>query len=178
MRITGGEHKGRRLRGGVAQGVRPTGSKVREALFNLVGQDLTGQSVLDATGGTGLLVAEAVSRGAAPAVVLERARGAVASLRRNLEDLGLEERVTVVHTDALRWDPGPERFDVVILDPPYKEDPATWVHRFLPLARLWLVLEHASRVGAPPDPRTGEAPRTRRYGDTALTLYPGFGTRE
>ncbi|MCE7957512.1 MAG: 16S rRNA (guanine(966)-N(2))-methyltransferase RsmD, partial [Acidobacteria bacterium ACB2] len=71
LRITGGHLRGRVLEG-VPAGVRPTASRVREALFSMVGQDLRGWSVLDAFGGTGLLALEAVSRGAAPVVVVER----------------------------------------------------------------------------------------------------------
>ena len=130
--------------------------------------ELPGASVLDLFSGSGALGLEAVSRGAAEAVLVERAREALSAIRENVASLGAEDEVTVVADDVFRFlDRTQAAYDVAFADPPYGTgDAAQLVERFLrrPFARtLWL--EHAWRdelalpVGA----------RTRRYGDTALT---------
>ena len=171
MRFQGGSLKGRRLPGPVPHGVRPTAARVREALFDVLGQDLTGWTVLDATGGSGVLALEAAGRGADRVVVLDRNPRAVLSIREAVRALSLVGRVEVRRADALE-DPLPEGpFHLVVADPPWGEPLAPWLERLRPLARSWFVLEHAARD----DPPGGTEPgvRTRRYGDTALTFYPG-----
>jgi 16S rRNA G966 N2-methylase RsmD len=114
---------------------------------------------------------EACSRGA-HVTVLEKNREAAEQIRRAAHALAVSDRVFVWCGDAFRWRGATVPvFDGVLLDPPYADDLARWVERFLPLARSWLVLEHSARRGAPPDPRSGSLPRTRRYGDTSLSFY-------
>jgi len=173
MRFQGGSLKGRRLPGAVPRGVRPTGARVREALFDVLGQDLSGWTVLDATGGSGVLALEAAGRGADRVVVLDRSPRAVHAIREAARSLGIADRVEVRRVDALE-DPPPEGpFDLVVADPPYGEPLAPWLERLRPLARSWFVLEHAARDEPPGLAEPGV--RTRRYGDTALTFYPGTG---
>jgi 16S rRNA (guanine966-N2)-methyltransferase len=128
MRITGGRLRGRRLASIGGASIRPTSDKVREAVFSMVGQDLTGWVVLDLFAGTGSLGIEAISRGASSAVFVENARDALRVLRRNLGLCSVLESGTAV---VLEWDiragipwrhpvlKGP--FDLVFLDPPYRE---------------------------------------------------------
>lgn len=99
MRVTGGQLAGRRLRGPPARGVRPTSDRVREALFASLGS-LEDVAVLDLYAGTGALGIEALSRGAARAVFVERSALALDVLRANLRSLGLESVARVVRGDV------------------------------------------------------------------------------
>ncbi len=101
-------------------GLRPTPGRVRETLFNWLGQDMTGWRVLDAFAGSGALGFEAASRGAAEVLLLERDPALAASLRASLARLKVDHlRVTTV--DAIVWMAlcPPGRFDLVLLDPPF-----------------------------------------------------------
>ena len=120
VRIIGGQWKRTRLAVADAPGLRPTPDRVRETLFNWLGQDLSGRRCLDAFAGAGALGFEAASRGAAEVVLVERDRRLAASLAetaRRLDATG----VKVVTADALAWMAcaAPGSFDVVFLDPPF-----------------------------------------------------------
>lgn len=134
VRIIGGQWKRTPLPVPVAAGLRPTSSRVRETLFNWLGQDLADWRVLDAFAGSGALGLEAASRGAS-AVLLERDATLVASLRAVVQRLKAAQ-VQVLQADALAWmarsagaKPGatastaaaPQPFDLVFLDPPFDE---------------------------------------------------------
>src|SRR5213075_2389627 len=99
MRLTGGLDRGRRLRAPRGAHTRPTAAKVREAIFNILGPPPPG-AVLDLYAGTGALGIEALSRGARRAVFVERDHQALVTLRRNLKELGLDERAQVVGADV------------------------------------------------------------------------------
>lgn len=124
MRVIGGELRSRQLLA-PPRGVRPTSDRVREALFGRLGS-LAGSRVLDLYAGTGALGIEALSRGAEGAVFVEHADRSLAVLRRNLASLGLEQRARVLPADvavaARRLGKQRERFDLVLLDPPYAAD--------------------------------------------------------
>ena len=118
MRVVAGELKGRRLASPPrrAADVRPTSDRARETLFALLG-DVSGARVLDLYAGTGALAIEALSRGAADAVLVDSDPRVA---RRNVSGLGLEDRCEVVRSDALRYLAGSdETFDLVLCDPPY-----------------------------------------------------------
>jgi 16S rRNA (guanine966-N2)-methyltransferase len=187
MRVVAGELRGRRLRSVPGMSSRPTGEKVREALFGILGDRVAGAHVLDLFAGTGALAIEALSRGAADAVLVEPSPAAVGVIRANLADLGLDDRTVVRRTRAESWlrtqRDGP--FDVVLLDPPYAS-PVGYVAGILArLARTALAegavvaLEAATRGEPPPWPADLEPARPRRYGDTTLHLatYTGPGPK-
>ena len=118
MRVVAGELGGRRLHAPAGGATRPTADKVREALFSIVG-DIEGARVLDLFAGSGALGIEALSRGAADATFVERAGPAVAAIRRNLLELGLEGDVR--RGDVARFlkrAAGEPPFDLVFCDPP------------------------------------------------------------
>jgi len=121
VRITGGEMTGLRLRVPDV-GVRPTSDRVRESLFARLG-DLQGLRVLDLFAGSGALGFEAVSRGAQRVVFVDRAHAVIAVLQENLATHSLEDRCKVIRGDAQsivrRLSRDAERFDLVLLDPPY-----------------------------------------------------------
>ncbi len=123
VRIIGGRWKRTKLPVADRPGLRPTPDRVRETLFNWLGQDLAGWRCVDAFAGTGALGFEAASRGAADVVLLERDPALAAQLRAMQERLGATT-VTVERVDALAWLArcGPESFDLVFLDPPF-DDP-------------------------------------------------------
>lgn len=128
MRIVGGDFRSRVIRFADRPGLRPTPDRVRETLFNWLGQDLTGMAVLDLYAGSGALGFEAASRGARRVVMVERDGGAAHSLRANREALGAQQ-VDVVKGDALEFiRRTPEQFDVIFLDPPF--DAAPWESLF------------------------------------------------
>lgn len=170
MRITGGSHRGRKLTTPVAPGVRPTGSRVREALFNMLGNDLQGDGVLDATGGSGILAFEAASRGASPVVVHDKDRRVVGRLRASAREIGFEQAVQASWADSLHPGKDAPSFTIVLADPPYAHELEPWVEALLPRALEVLVLEHAADKPAPDAPEGVEL-RTRRYGGTALSFY-------
>lgn len=120
MRVIGGAFRSRRLKTLPGPALRPTPDRLRETLFDVLGGEIAGRTFLDAYAGSGAVGIEALSRGAARAVFIERRRAAVAVIRQNLAALGLEARAEVVHGETLKRLP---RYaaDVVFLDPPYAE---------------------------------------------------------
>ena len=120
VRLIGGLWKRSKLPVADKPGLRPTPDRVRETLFNWLGQDLTGWRCLDAFAGSGALGFEAASRGAAEVTLLERDASLVRSLKASQQRLGAAQ-LTVLGTDALAWMArcAADRFDLVLLDPPF-----------------------------------------------------------
>jgi len=194
MRVTGGVHRGRRLAVPAGRDVRPTTDKVRQALFNILahgdlgrpgsadagpgegGADpVDGAVVLDAFCGTGALALEALSRGAASAVLMDADRRSLEAARANADGLGEGARVALVRADATRPPPprGPAA-GLAFLDPPYGRDLAA--PAILALDRAgWLapgvlvVVETRSDDGFVP-PAGWDAVDDRRWGATRATL--------
>lgn len=122
VRIIGGQWKRRLLSFPDQQGLRPTSDRVRETVFNWLGQDLVGQSCLDLFAGSGALGFEAASRHAERVVMVELARPVLAALKQNTVTLGAQ-RIEVVAADALAYlARTQERFDVIFVDPPFATD--------------------------------------------------------
>ncbi len=124
VRIIGGEHRSRRIPVVQVDGLRPTGDRARETLFNWLGQKVLGASVLDLFAGTGALGFEAASRGAGRVTMIESNTLALEGLRSAGQLLRLEN-IILVNADALQWsneyadaNPG-ETFDIVFVDPPF-----------------------------------------------------------
>jgi len=121
VRIIGGEHRGRRIAVPDRPGLRPTPDRVRETLFNWLGQRLDGLACLDLFAGSGALGFEAASRGAARVVMVEKDVVAFRGLEQTRSAIGAN--VDLMHGDALRYlETGTERFDVVFLDPPFVQN--------------------------------------------------------
>ena len=120
VRIIGGLWRSRILEFPDAEDLRPTPDRVRETLFNWLGRDLTGMACLDLFAGSGALGFEALSRGAASVVMIEKNPVVLRALRDNATKLGATG-LTVVRGDALEFARGARsRFDVVFVDPPYR----------------------------------------------------------
>jgi len=137
VRITGGEWRSRLIQVADAEGLRPTPDRVRETLFNWLGQDLAGLACLDLFAGSGILGFEAASRGAAHVTLVEKSRPVFDQLRRNAETFACG-RVELICCDAVKFTPSPRlpggRYDVVFLDPPYHRG---WLDTVAPLLRGW-----------------------------------------
>ncbi len=179
MRVTGGELRGRRIRVPRSSAVRPTADRVREALFARLG-DLEGVRALDLFGGSGALGIEALSRGAAYVVFVERSSPVAAVLHANLVEIDLLERARLVRGDAVgvvrRLAAAGERFDLALLDPPYAEpEIAERALRALAtsgiLAPRATVVVEASRRHAPQPVEGLVVVDERRYGDTVIHRF-------
>lgn len=155
VRIVGGLWKRSKLPVLDRPGLRPTPQRVRETLFNWLGQDLTGWRCLDAFAGTGALGFEAASRGAAQVLLLEREPGLLANLSASRERLQAGA-VTVQRADALSWmrSAPPAGFDLVLLDPPFDapwRDQATDAAKALVRVGGYLYVEAPAPLTAAPD---------------------------
>lgn len=164
MRVVAGTARGRRLEAPDGRGVRPTGDRVREALFNRLGSwdVVVGAVVVDLFAGTGALGIEAWSRGAAAVTFVERDRRHVQVLRRNLGVVGFRHADVVV-ADATTWRPA-GRVDLVLADPPYAFD--AWPILLADLTADLVVAESDRALEAPPG---WELIRSDRYGQTVVT---------
>jgi len=153
VRIIAGEYRGRRIPVAQKPDLRPTPDRVRETLFNWLGQWLDGLSCLDLFAGSGALGFEAASRGAARVVMVEQDRSVFEHLRKIRDEIGAS-RVDLVHDDAFAYLRRAERFDVVFLDPPFRQNalPAALERlpgRLKPGARVYLEAAAAIGAGAP-----------------------------
>ncbi len=126
MRITGGALGGRRLRTPDTADIRPMRDQVRMALFNILTDVVVDSLFLDLFAGTGSVGLEALSRGAARAVFVDRGRDALQLLKQNVDELGVAERAEIIADDVFnaldRFDPESETFDLVFIGPPYGYD--------------------------------------------------------
>lgn len=130
VRIIGGQYRRRLLPFPDAEGLRPTPDRVRETVFNWLGQDMHGKHCLDLFAGSGALGFEAASRGAGRVVMVEKSRKVAESLKAN-QQLLAATHIDVVAMDALLYLKScRERFDVIFLDPPYD---STLLQQVLPL---------------------------------------------
>ena len=202
-RVIAGSARGTRLLA-PGPGTRPIGDRVKQTLFAILEPDLPGAAVLDLFAGSGAGGIEALSRGAARAVFVERDAAAARVIAENLVRARLAERGTVTRADALTYmadravADGP--FDVVLVDPPYAEPHlleaalirlgagvsattgASGTGPSAPLLRpeAWVVAKHFWRTPPPPAVGLLASVRTRRFGETVLTFYrqAGSGPRE
>ncbi|MBI4859260.1 MAG: 16S rRNA (guanine(966)-N(2))-methyltransferase RsmD [Candidatus Riflebacteria bacterium] len=177
MRIIAGDLKGRRLHSPAGDQTRPITDMIRGALFNVLGARVRGARFLDLFAGSGSVGLEAVSRGAGHVVWVEASRTALHALRQNVRELapGLLPAVLPVRVESFLsggGPAGPGRFDLVFADPPFKDDPAGFVHLVVPWlapgGRFFLRYHFKTAVPTPPGLVTVF---TRKYGDSQLTAY-------
>jgi 16S rRNA (guanine966-N2)-methyltransferase len=172
MRVIAGAAKGRRLAAPRHGGTRPMTDRAREGVFSSLGASVPGARVLDLYAGSGSLGLEALSRGAAGAVFVERSRGALPALRANLAAVGLGGEVVATDVDEyLGRAAGP--FDLVFVDPPYALPLASVrqaLGRLVPLLAAGGIVVLHRRAGEEPvhTPGLAETDR-RRYGDSEIT---------
>ncbi|MDP2751140.1 MAG: 16S rRNA (guanine(966)-N(2))-methyltransferase RsmD [Rhodocyclaceae bacterium] len=132
VRLTGGQWRSRQIVVLDAPGLRPTPDRVRETLFNWLGQDLSGLTCLDLFAGSGILGLEAASRGAAQVTFVEQDRHVFAQLQKNITILEERARIKTIRANALEFlaSQNQPHYDLVFLDPPYRQN---WLPRLWPL---------------------------------------------
>ena len=180
-RVIAGSARGARLTA-PGPGTRPLGDRAKQVLFAILEPDLAGSAVLDCCAGSGAAAIEALSRGAARAVLVERDAGTCRTIAANLERTGLSSRAAVVRADVLAYLAGRAAadgpFDVVVVDPPYAEGDLR--ARILgALGRVEAPIRPGARVVVsgpwrdPPPAHLGllRSERERRVGETLLTFY-------
>jgi len=185
MRVIAGIYRSRILKSLKGLALRPTSDRLRETLFNVLAPNIAGSRFIDLFAGTGAIGIEALSRGAAEVIFIEKLPPAATLIRRNLESLNISTGVTVLAVDALRGlamlaalkkvaEPG---FDYVFLDPPYAAaNEYARVLEFLGSGDLlapgaMLVAEHRRNFDLPEELGLLRRFRFLRQGDAALSFY-------
>lgn len=180
MRVIGGIARGRILHVPRGTKVRPTLDRVREAIFNILGDQVVGIDVLDGFAGTGAVGIEALSRGARKVLFVEKDPAMIRCIERNLEATGLQESGLVRSGDYRRVFPDLERqgnrFGLIFLDPPYGAGDLEALMAWLaasPLLQVGgrVVLEQGKRDPVFPWPQRLIVRKQSRYGDTRLTVF-------
>jgi 16S rRNA (guanine966-N2)-methyltransferase len=179
VRIISGRLRGRKLVAVKGLSTRPTSDRTREAIFNILGQAVTGQAVLDLFAGTGALALEAISRGAASALLVDNARTAIDTIYKNVALCGLAPVVTIRRWDLRRPLTGlaqyPNHFGLVFMDPPYGQDliSSTLCHlgagHALAEDATVVIEHHVAEILEPPTPNF-RVEDQRRYGKTLVTF--------
>jgi 16S rRNA (guanine966-N2)-methyltransferase len=167
------------------QGLRPTSDRLRETLFNILGEGVRDASVLDAFAGTGAVGIEALSRGGAHVMFVDHDPRALSLIRQNLDRCGVTDGYTIQRMDLARsgLPAFPTTFDLIFLDPPYEMNPTTACEALAPSLRDdgLLVVEHARRRDLPEEIVDMRRTRIVAAGDSALSFYrrthiePGMG---
>ena len=167
MRVVAGSAKGRRLQAPDGMSVRPTGDRVREAVFDMLASldVVRGRRVADLFAGTGALGIEALSRGAAQGTFVDSDPLVLDTIRTNLILTGLYARATVVQSDVLDWLVTAPSVDVALVDPPYSFD--QWAALLEALSAGTAVLESDRELDL--GDRWAEI-RVKRYGSTVVTV--------
>ncbi len=172
MRVIAGEFRSRRLRTLEGLDTRPTPDRLRESLFSILAPEIEDTTFLDAYAGSGAVGIEALSRGAARAVFIERSKAAADVIRENLRSLGLERRADII-TGRVLQQVGKHRADIVFLDPPYSlEQEYAQVLKVIagnppPLT----IAQHSIRFLMADEYGALRRTRTVRQGDNALSFF-------
>jgi 16S rRNA (guanine966-N2)-methyltransferase len=179
MRIIGGEYKSRSIVMPKGVQMRPTQDKVREALFNILG-DITGKKILELFAGSGAFGIEAISRGAGSVTFIDNNFRCAQTIKSNLESLGVPgSRYNVIRADALKFPAklarSCEKYDIIFLDPPYHRDMAKKclinIGSYDIVARVGLVVvEHFKKDALGAELERLVFVDERRYGDTVITI--------
>jgi 16S rRNA (guanine966-N2)-methyltransferase len=186
MRIISGTLKGKKLRSLRGQAIRPTSDRVKESIFNILGQEVDGKYVLDLFAGTGNLGIEALSRGATRTVFVEKERSAIDLIKKNLSHCGFEDRVHIMTGEVERairlLHRKGEVFDFIFMDPPYRRGLVQKTLGILQAQPLHhensiLVIEHDRREPLSESMEEWVLLRKRRFGDTVVSFIAPSGKR-
>ena len=179
MRVISGISKGRRLVAPKNQAVRPTSDRVKESIFNILGDGVAGKAVLDLFAGTGNLGIEALSRGAKKALFVEKGRQALRLIQKNLSQLGMKGRSEILPRDVSRaigiLERRGEPFDLILMDPPYEKGliqetlSKLYSHRIYHKDSI-LVIEHDRREPIPEVVDGWTLSRQRKIGNTLISF--------
>src|SRR5215813_4808127 len=156
MRIISGKFRSRHLKGTPPPGLRPTSDKLRETVFNILGERVQDSRFLDGCAGMGAIGIEAISRGAAEVYFVDQSRKAIRIIRENLAGLGVQEGFRVLELDLTRaLDMLSVQFDVAFIDPPYEREDLyiaslkRFGKRELLMPAGVLIMEHSKRTSLP-----------------------------
>lgn len=173
LRIIAGEYGGRLIEAPSGFATHPMGERVRNALFNMLG-DISDKTILDPYAGSGAISIEAISRGAASAVAIEKDRKAQATLAKNIQLLGLEDRIKLIRANCRAWSETSqdEKFDLIIVDPPYNAVNLSTIGLLIRHLKSTgtMILSHSGRESAP-TVNGVVVVDNRSYGDAALAVY-------
>jgi 16S rRNA (guanine(966)-N(2))-methyltransferase RsmD len=179
VRVIAGIAKGHKLEVPPGLAVRPTPDRAKEALFNILGKRVVDCRFLDLYAGSGAIGIEALSRGAAQVVFVEKKRPIARIIERNLAKTGLAEHATVVSADVAqtleKMADKPLSFDIIFADPPYKAKKALAILQLIDNKRVLntnglVVWEHASSVSVPAKIGKLVSIKDVRYGDTSFAF--------
>jgi len=179
MNIIGGVYRGRKIAMPRGVKIRPTSNKVREALFNILGNKVVDSVCLDLFAGSGSLGLEALSRGAAKCVFVDNNAKCVNTIRENLKKLGISDKAKIMQlivAQAVTKLSGKEKFDLIFIDPPYLKD---WVKKVLINIGGYDILKYSCIIvyehhkkEFPPEILGGLVRfKQSKYGDTVLSFY-------
>ncbi len=176
MRVTGGSGKGRRLKVPAGSRVRPTSDKVKQALFNILGDKVADAVFLDLFAGTGGIGIEALSRGAEKVFFVDDSRDSLQTVRKNIEQTGFTAQAEVVASHAEKYlKKSPVLCDIIFLDPPYTYDQGALLAAVAESAVLKpdsiVVSEHFKKQPSPERVGVLKLYREAQYGDTVLAFY-------
>jgi 16S rRNA (guanine(966)-N(2))-methyltransferase RsmD len=185
MRIIAGKFRSRQLKSTKGMALRPTSDKLRETLFNILGELVVDARFMDLFAGSGAIGIEALSRGASETIFVEKHPPTAALIKKNLESLDIRTGARVVASDALkaleRLAKAPSTanaaIDILFLDPPYAEtEQYKTVLAFLGATNLLaenavVIAEHQRSLDLPESSGNLERVRVLRQGDAALTFY-------
>jgi 16S rRNA (guanine966-N2)-methyltransferase len=186
LRITGGHLRGRKLALQKDGRARYTSSKVRKAIFDLIGE-AEDFDILDLFSGSGSFSAEALSRGARTATCVEKDAEMIRLLKANLSNLSIDKRCLVLHMDVRyavrRLAREDRKYDLVFLDPPYEADfvkqtMAALAKHALCREGCLIVAEHSKREPIVKLPDEWRLEKQKIYGDTAITVMRTLQTTE
>ncbi len=174
LRIISGEFGGRTIAAPDGSKTHPMSERIRNALFNILGDKVRDAQVLDAFAGTGALGIEAVSRGAKHATFIERDGKAHKTIVANITTLGIEDKVKVVKAPVASWVTtyDGELFDVIFVDPPYHDMQFSTVTKLMGLLKpgALMVLSQPGRDECPTKPGVVVVDN-RSYGDATLVFF-------
>ncbi|HYO80284.1 MAG TPA: 16S rRNA (guanine(966)-N(2))-methyltransferase RsmD [Bryobacteraceae bacterium] len=172
MRVIGGEFRSRRLQTLPGMDTRPTPDRLRESLFNVLAPEIEDAAFLDAYAGTGAVGIEALSRGAAKCIFIERSKEAVEVIRKNVRELGLERRSEILQGKVLEY-LRHRKADIVFLDPPYtlERDYAEAMTLLDEEPHPLVVAQHSVRFELAAEYGGLRRTRVLRQGDNALSFY-------
>ncbi|MCK9420316.1 MAG: 16S rRNA (guanine(966)-N(2))-methyltransferase RsmD [Nitrospirae bacterium] len=176
MRVTGGTERGRRLKAPAGSRVRPTSDKVKQALFNILGERVADALFLDLFAGVGGIGIEALSRGAGRVVFVDASRASLQVLNENLEQTGFKEQSQTVLSKAESFLKKPSGlYDVVYLDPPYADEMQPLLELIAGANILKpdsiVIAEHFKKQPSPASAGGLTLYREANYGDTVLAFY-------
>jgi 16S rRNA (guanine966-N2)-methyltransferase len=171
LRITSGKYKNLVLYQPPDSITRPISQKVRAAVFNSLADKIIGASVLDIYAGSGAMSIEAISRGASKSVLVDSNSKAIFSIKRNIDKLVSSSNMTVMKRDALQFIIDcHEKYDVIILDPPYDNFDVNIVNRVANLLQYGgiIVVSHSSKIHIDGLNDNLRIVSSKHYGDTQI----------